>query len=387
MKIRHMKTFFSATSRSYWCVSRAVLYGLFALLTITCGATPFQMPRCEPATLPAAPLQPTPAKAERYFPASADIRIMLRYLVEDGETPGIVLGLVDADGSAHVYHYGESGPGARPLGPKSVFEIGSITKTFTGALLADMVARGEMRYDDPVQMYLPDGVTMPTWGDRQITLEHLSTHFSGLARRPDNFAPADPANPWADYTPEQLYQFLSGYRLRRAPGTEYEYSNLGAGLLGHVLELHTGMTYEQLVRERILDPLGMGMTGIELRGMLAEWMTKGHDETGQVVPYWDGPTLSGAGGLRSNMQDMLTYVKAHLEPLETQVERTLHATHEVREQIAENAGRALGWQSWEPEARRMGILGPGVRWAWAERWMKRVCARLCGSRGMGNAGM
>jgi serine-type D-Ala-D-Ala carboxypeptidase/endopeptidase len=355
-----MNTFLSARSRSNWGAPRAVLYGLLTLLTAACAATPALMPPCEPATLPPATAQQATqaaAEADRYFPAPDDIRTMLRYLVEDGETPGIVLGLIEADGSTHVYYHGEAGPGAHPLGPKSVFEIGSITKTFTGALLADMVARGEMRYDDPVQMYLPEGVTMPTWGDRQITLEDLATLFSGLPRRPDNFAPADRANPWFDYTPELLYEFLSGHELRRAPGTEYEYSNLAVGLLGHVLELHTGMTYEQLVRERILDPLRMEMTGVELRGALAEWMTRGHDEDGQVVPYWDVISLAGMGGLRSNVEDLLTYARAHLEPPETPVERALHATLEVRAQITEKAGHTLGWQSWEPGARRMLLQG------------------------------
>ncbi len=121
-------------------------------------------------------LAPAPATAqERHFPATEDVETMLRYLVEDGEAPGIVLGFLEADGSTRVVHYGDAGPGARPLGPRSLFEIGSITKTFTGALLADMVARGEMALDDPVQRYLPAGVTMPKWGDREITLLELST--------------------------------------------------------------------------------------------------------------------------------------------------------------------------------------------------------------------
>ena len=320
-----------------------------ALLLVACSAAP-QAPRCTPAA-------PSAAEAGRYFPAPDDIRTTLRQLVEDGETPGVVLGLIETDGSTEIYHYGDGGPGARPLGPRSLFEIGSITKTFTAALLADMVARGDMRYDDPVQRYLPEGVTMPTRGDRQITLEHLATHFSGLPRRPDNFDPADDANPWADYTYELLYQFLAGHELRRDPGTEYEYSNIGVGLLGHVLELHAGVPYEQLLRERILEPLGMEMTGIELRGPLADWMTRGHDGSGRVVSNWDGIAILGAGGVRSSVEDMLTYLEAHLRPPETPTEHALHATHEVRERLTENAARALGWQTWEPGERHMLLHG------------------------------
>lgn len=280
---------------------------------------------------------------ERFFPATEDVEIMLRYLVEDGETPGIVLGLIDADGSTRVISYGDAGPDTRPLGPKSVFEIGSITKTFTGALLADMVARGEMALDDPVQKYLPEGVIMPKWGDRELTLMDLSTHHSGLPRLPDDFDPGDPSNPYADYTVEDLYEFLSGHELRREPGSEYEYSNLAVGLLGHVLELHSGMPYEALVRERILDPLDMDMTGMTLRGELAEWMTKGHNGAGEVVPYWDVITLAGAGGLRSNMEDMLKYVAAQIGPPTSDIERAMRLAHEPRVELDNGAAGGLGW--------------------------------------------
>lgn len=334
-----------------WSASRSRCVARVAALVVslaTCGR-PAQPTGCVPAA--------TAPGAAAYFPAPEDIGTMLRYLVEDGETPGIVLGFVDPDGSTRIHHHGSAGPGTRPLGPESVFEIGSITKTFTGALLADMVARGEVRYDDPVQKYLPDGVTMPARGDRQITLVDLSTHFSGLPRRPDNLGSTDPANAYADYTPDRLYGFLSGHELRRAPGAEYEYSNLGVGLLAHVLELRTGMSYEELVRDRILEPLGMDRSGVELRGPLAEWMTKGHDASGQVVPYLDIMTLGGAGELRSSADDMLAYLKAHLEPPQSPVEHALHATHRVRERVDENVGRTLGWQTWEPGERRMLLHG------------------------------
>lgn len=303
---------------------------------------PMRSRRLALAVLLALVVPATVAAQERHFPDTEDVETMLRYLVEDGEAPGIILGFVEADGSTRIVQYGEAGPGARPLGPRSVFEIGSITKTFTGTLLADLVARGEMALDDPVERYLPTGVTMPRWGDREITLQDLSTHHSGLPRLPDNFDPADPANPYADYTVEALYEFLSSHELRREPGSEFEYSNLAVGLLGHVLELHSGSSYEALVRERILEPLGMDMTGITLRGELAEWMTKGHNPEGDVVPYWDVTTLAGAGGLRSNMEDMLTYLAAQIGPPESDVERAMRLAHAQRVSL-ENGGGGLGW--------------------------------------------
>lgn len=288
---------------------------------------------------------PVTVFAQQHFPDTEDVEVMLRYLVEDGETPGIVLGFLEADGATRVVSYGDAGDGARPLGPRSVFEIGSITKTFTATLLADMVARGEMALDDPASKYLPAWVEVPTWEGREITLADLATHHSGLPRMPDNFAPGDPKNPYGDYTADQLYEFLSSHELRRAPGAEYEYSNVAVGLLGHILERATGQSYEQLVRERILDPLGMDMTGITRQGELLDWMTRGHDGAGEVVPYWDVSTtaFAGAGALRSNAEDMLEYLAAQVGPPESDIERAMRATHRVRVEMDEEAAGGLGW--------------------------------------------
>ena len=146
----------------------------------------------------------------------------------------------------------------------TVFEIGSGTKVFTSLLLADMAHRGEVALDDTIGKYLPPDVKMPERNGRSITLVDLATHTSGLPRLPTNLSPKDPNNPYADYSVEQFYQFLSTYQLTRDIGSQYEYSNLGGGLLGHILALRAGMSYEALVESRICDPLGMNSTRITL---------------------------------------------------------------------------------------------------------------------------
>lgn len=289
-------------------------------------------------------LVPATAGAQ-HFPDDEDVQVMLDYLVEDGEAPGIVLGLLEADGFRRILTAGTAGPDARPLGPRSVFEIGSINKTFTGALLADMVARGEVALDDPVARYMPEDVRVPSRNGREITLLDLATHRSGLPRLPDNHVPADMGNPYADYTVQKLYDFLSSHELRRDPGAEVEYSNLGFGVLGHALARAAGVPYRDLLRERILDPLGMDRTGYALEGELAEWMVKGHSENGgEVVPYWFATeAIEGAGGLRSNVEDMLRYLAANVRPPDSRVDRALHAAQEVRQPHLEGSGVGLGW--------------------------------------------
>ena len=287
-------------------------------------------------------LLPLPAEAQS-FPTDQELESILQGRVDEGRAIGIVLGVMEADGTTRIVSVGDAGPDARPLGEQSVFEIGSITKVFTAILLADMVARGDVSLTDPVAGYLPDGVTMPTRGGRDITLLDLSTQHSGLPRLPDNMSPADPTNPYADYTVEQMYAFLSGHELRRDIGSEYEYSNLGVGLLGHVLARVGGGSYEDVVSERILDPLGMSMTGVTLEDDMQDWMAKGHDQQGNVVPLWDLPTLAGAGALRSDVEDMLTFLAANTGPPESQLERAMRASHEVRESINPQMGIALNW--------------------------------------------
>ena len=225
-----------------------------------------------------------------------------------------------------------------------VFEIGSITKVFTASILADMVARGEVRLDDPVAKYLPSSAHIPSRNGRQITLLDLATQSSGLPRMPSNFTPRDSTNPYADYTVQQMYAFLSGYQLTHDIGDTYEYSNLGVGLLGHALALKARTSYEQLVTRRFLTPLGMTETAITLTPAMRARLAPGHDGEGHVVPNWDLPTLAGAGALRSTAGDLLTFLVANLDSAATPLSRTLVQTHVERQATGDpNLKIGLAW--------------------------------------------
>ncbi len=181
----------------------------------------------------AALLAPVGARAQD-FPSNEQLTGRIQALAENGGPQGVVLGVLEANGSRRVVSHGSGGPDTRPLGPRSLFEIGSINKTFTGILLALMVARKEVSLDDPVAKYLPAGSKVASRGGREITLLDLATHRSGLPRVSDHI-PADSANPFADFTVQELYRFLARYELPREIGSRFEYSNLGFGLLGHAL--------------------------------------------------------------------------------------------------------------------------------------------------------
>lgn len=228
---------------------------------------------------------------------------------------GVVVGIIGVEGR-RVIAYGHLEKGdPRPLNGDTIFEVGSTTKVFTSLLLTDMVERGEVALDDPAAKYLPASffpVKMPERNGRLITLVDLATHTSGLPRLPTNMFPKDSSNPYADYSVEQLYQFLATYKLPRDIGSQYEYSNLGGGLLGHVLAQRAGMDYEALVRSRICDPLGMNSTRITLDPEMKARLAVGHNHAMETVGNWDLPTLAGAGALRSSANDLLTFLSANL---------------------------------------------------------------------------
>ena len=253
-----------------------------------------------------------PVYATAQFPSDSAVQAIIKQRVDNQRSSGIVVGLLEPDGRTRVVAYNERKHGEPAFDARTIFEIGSITKAFTGALLADMVARGEVKLDDPVAKYLPTDVRMPTRAQKQITLLDLATQSSGLPRLPSNMKPADRANPYADYSVAQLYEFLGSHELRRDIGAEYEYSNLGVGLLGHVLARRAGKSYEDLVRERILAPLGMTSTSITLSPQQRARLAPGHSSAGDTVANWDLPTLAGAGALRSNVEDMLKFLAANI---------------------------------------------------------------------------
>lgn len=229
--------------------------------------------------------------------------------VNDGEYPALVIAVVDGDQSG-IYTYGKLSDGKLPTAD-TVFEIGSITKTFTATLLAEAVTRKELHLDQPVASLLP-GFQIPARDGKQITLGELAMQNSGLPRLPTNFHPAHMDDPYADYGLDQLKAFLATYSLPRDPGEKYEYSNLGAALLGYALGRQAGTGYDKLVQEQIFVPLGMDSSAIIDHAAMRSRLAQGHDATGKAVGNWNLNLFAAAGGIRSTGEDMLRYLKANM---------------------------------------------------------------------------
>lgn len=213
----------------------------------------------------------------------------------------------------------------------TIYEIGSITKGLTGILLADMAARGELSIHDTLGALLPDGAAYPE-AIRQITLVQLATHASGLPRLPgDLFVGADQSNPYAHYDAGRLLSFLRGYTAASASGPiTPTYSNLGFGLLGYVLAQKAGMPYEQLLKTRLLDPLGMRDTSIVLTDAQRARLATGH-AGGVAVANWDlTGALAGAGAVRSTAGDMAKLLAALMHPPATDLGKAITIALEPR---------------------------------------------------------
>jgi CubicO group peptidase (beta-lactamase class C family) len=204
----------------------------------------------------------------------------------------------------------------------TLFEIGSISKVFTGLLLADAVLRGELSLDTTVAELLPEGVELDVVG-RPITLLDLSTHTSGLPRMPSNIAPEDPARPFEGYDATLMLEFLDAVEPERAPEVAYEYSNLAVGLLGWLVAQNAESDYETLLKERVLTPLGMHDTALSLGPRLAAQFAPPHDTDGESSASWGLGVLKGAGGIRSSARDMLRFARFAAGELEPEGSETL----------------------------------------------------------------
>lgn len=282
----------------------------------------------------------------------SEIDPLARQLLTDEVAVGLVVGIYK-DGEEQVIGYGETekGKGAAPDGD-TIYEIGSASKAFTGVLLADLVLRGRVKLDDPYQKYLSEAAKAELKNPTNITFEHLATHTSGLPRLPDNLRPADIANPYADYTFQQMFAFLKDHKLRRPPG-EYEYSNLGMGLLGVLLARREKTSYEELMVERIAKPLGMDDTRITLSEKQRQRLAPPYDAALQPAKNWDLPAIAGAGGIRSTVNDMLKFVEANLADDDQPLTKAFRLSHEKRQAIPGGQAIGLGWH----------IAGDGVtRW-------------------------
>jgi serine-type D-Ala-D-Ala carboxypeptidase/endopeptidase len=271
-----------------------------------------------------------------------DLKVELVQRFKDDRTGACVAaGLID-NGAVATAWYCADPKAQRPYDEHTAFEIGSVTKTMTAALLAEYIARGEVSLDDPIAKLLPPGTSVPLFNGHEITIGHIVTHSSGLPAMPAQYHPADKNNPYANATERDLLDALGATKLTREPGSQWEYSNFAMIVLSYALAKRAGKDYEALLRERLLGPLGMNETYVAKRPPQVH-LARGHLPNEEPAIPWDfHPDMAGVGGVRATLPDMLRYLEGELGTRDSAITSALART---QDEVAIVSGHrmAMNW--------------------------------------------
>jgi serine-type D-Ala-D-Ala carboxypeptidase/endopeptidase len=282
------------------------------------------------------------------FEITDQIKALINDRLDKNKTnAAITIGFINPNGTQFYGHGKMSNTRDATVDENTVFSIGSTTKVFTTTLLADMVNKGLIKLDEPIEKYLPSNVTVPQYNGHKITIEDLATHTSGLPEFPDNYCPSfNPAktavqdsiqyrknlmNCTKNYTFDEFYQALSNITLSSEPGSKVEYSTFGIGLLGHILTLKSNMSsFDELLDHNILDVLGMNDTSFALSESQKSRLAVGHFN-GQELPTLNmSSPIAPGGALHSTVSDMLKFLSANMGLIKTKLDDAMQESHLIR---------------------------------------------------------
>jgi serine-type D-Ala-D-Ala carboxypeptidase/endopeptidase len=276
--------------------------------------------------------------------------------IAKGRAAGLFVGIIQGDTVfAMGYGVADKITGTHP-DSNTVFEIGSITKVFTSLMTEKLAEQGIVNWQDNIIQHMPAGIKL--YVNDTTTLEHLATHTSGFPRLPERWFPIlerDTCDPYSPLTMQDLISYLDSCTDKKRPSkANYDYSNMGAGLLGHILEWKTGKTYQALLQELICRPLNMHRTSILMAdsGVIA----MGYDAAGKKTCHWRFPVLYGCGAIKSTGADMLRFLAAQINaPAGSAIER-------AQKPVVTMPGGSVG-HGWHIDAFSSTITGlPPIVW-------------------------
>ena len=261
------------------------------------------------------------------------IQALIDQLITTTTAVGITVGVID-QGKIEYYFSGKpSVQSEENVSKDHIFEIGSISKVFTGLLMVEFLKDGKIALDDPIEDYLK-GIKIPQKNGKKITFRHLATHTSGLPKLPTNFHPQDKHNPYPDYDKHHLYEFLESYELLREPGEKYEYSNVGMALLGHILSVIEEKPFDELVHDKILRNLGMKNSAVFNKEISKDRLARGH-HVKSYVKNWDFSIFAPAGSICSNIEDMTLFLAANMGMINTVLFDSMNHSHQQMYELNE----------------------------------------------------
>jgi CubicO group peptidase (beta-lactamase class C family) len=267
--------------------------------------------------------------------------IVKNYML-NADNCGLSIAIINNEETTY-YNYGQTKRKSNQLpGNKTIYEIGSISKTFTGILLSQAIIDKKLSLNDDIKKYLPGDYKNLEYKGKRIEIVHLANHTSRIPRVPSDIAQQkdyDPKNPYKNYNKEMVFNYLKTITIDTLPGVKSEYSNLGMALLGIILETVYKKPYEELITEFICKPFQMPNTKLYLNTDEQKNFATGYDSYGEEVTHWDLGDLAAAGGLRSTTTDMVNYVNANMNESNAAVKLSHSSTF--------NDGRnntGLAWQ-------------------------------------------
>lgn len=268
----------------------------------------------------------------------------IKSAVAAGQYQSLIIAYMQ-DGQTLIRAYGtlQVGSDAQPT-IDTLFELSSNSKTFAGSLLALLAARGEISLDDPVNLYLPDGVKIATFNGVEVSLKHLATHRAGLPYTPADYVTQenDPS-PYSDYTMTDLWKSVNAFKPTRESGSHYQYSAFGFGILSQALSQHMGLPYFDLLKKEILTPLKMTSTYVTVPINQRQRLAQGHLPNGTSTDLlMDQGALMAAGFMITNLNDLLKYMRAHMGESEISISSGLKLSHHT---YTEEPTMGLGWEN------------------------------------------
>jgi CubicO group peptidase (beta-lactamase class C family) len=246
----------------------------------------------------------------------------------DLETVGLSIGIFK-NGLMHFYGFGETKKNSGKIPDKNtLFEIGSITKTYTSIAILRMLKENNHTIETPIRLYLPADISTLARNGVELTFKHLLTHTSGLGRMPDNFEFFKKSSEaYAAYDRNKLYSFLKNAAIRNDPFTVSEYSNTSFGLLGTILELNYKKTYGEVIKEKLLTPLNLNETFTRMEQTNSRNWATGYSN-GNETAYWNSlNALDGAGTIKSNVSDVLKYAIANIKNPPSLISEAISQSH------------------------------------------------------------
>lgn len=262
---------------------------------------------------------------------------LVKGFMQSSENCGLSIGITVGN-KDHFYNYGETQKGTGKMPSKnSVYEIGSVSTTFCGLILAYAVMENKVNPEDDIRKYLPGKYPDLLYSKAPIRIKHLVNHSSGLPVIPGNMLQQedyDSLNPYKHYKRQQIFDYLKVIKLKQTPGVTCDYSNLGIALLGIILEDVYSKSFEDLVNEKICAPAQMKSCFISSPSSQTDYLTQGYNEKGDATPAWQLGDFAAAGGLHSSSEDLLRYLKLELSETDSAVKLSHQPTFVGRQKLA-----------------------------------------------------